>query len=261
MNIVVCIKQVPGTTEVRIHPETHTLIRDGVESMINPLDMYAIEEGLRIKERYGGKVTVLTMGPPQAEDTLREAISYGVDEAVLVSDQALVGSDTLATAYALAKGIEKIGAYDLVLCGKQAIDGDTAQVGPGIAERLGIPFVAWVRKIVEIEDGRIRVQRMMDDGYDVLQMPLPALLTVVKEINEPRLASLKGKLRAKKVEIPVWSAGDIGVEEDRAGLKGSPTQVIRVFSPEPRGKGERLEGEAEEVAERLAERLKEMGMV
>ena len=204
---------------------------------------------------------MLTMGPPQAERALRETISYGVDEAVLVTDRALVGSDTWATAYALAKGIEKSGAYDLVVCGKQAIDGDTAQVGPGIAERLGIPFVAWVRKIEEIGEGKIRVQRMMDDGYDGIEMPLPALITVVKEINEPRLASLKGKLRAKKVEIPVWSAGDIGVEEDRAGLKGSPTQVIRVFSPEPRGKGERLEGEAEEVAERLTDRLKEMGMV
>lgn len=260
MNIVVCIKQVPGTTEVRIHSETHTLIRDGVESIINPLDMYAVEEALRIKERCGGKVTVFTMGPPQAEAALRETISYGVDEVALASDRALVGSDTLATAYAIAKGITKIGAYDLILCGKQAIDGDTAQVGPEVAERLGIPYVAWVRKVEEIGDGKIRVQRMMDDGYEVIEMPLPALITVVKEINEPRLASLKGKLRAKKLEIPMWSAEDIGAEEDQVGLKGSPTQVMRVFSPEPRGAGERLEGDAEDVAERLAERLKEMGM-
>jgi electron transfer flavoprotein beta subunit len=260
LNIVVCIKQVPATTEVRIHSETHTLIRDGVESIINPLDMYAVEEALRIKERCGGKVTVFTMGPPQAEAALRETVSYGVDEVALVSDRALVGSDTLATAYALAKGIAKIGAYDLILCGKQATDGDTAQVGPEVAERLGIPYVAWVRKVEEIGDGKIRVQRMMDDGYEVIEMPLPALITVVKEINEPRLASLKGKLRAKKLEIPMWSAEDIGAEEDQVGLKGSPTQVMRVFSPEPRGAGERFEGDAEDVAERLAERLKEMGM-
>ena len=260
MNIVVCIKQVPGTTNVQINPETNTLVREGVEGIINPLDLYAIEEGLQLKEQHGGTVTVLTMGPPQAEQALREAISYGVDQVILVSDPAFAGSDTWATSYTLAKAIQKIEAFDLILCGKQAIDGDTAQVGPGIAEQLDIPFVAWVRKIESIQDGTIRVQRMMDDGYDVLDMPLPALITVVKEINEPRLPSLRGKMAAKRAQIPVWSAEDIAADPDSVGLKGSPTQVIRVFTPERRGQGEIFDGDAEESVSKLLDRLKEMGL-
>ncbi|HDH99543.1 MAG TPA: electron transfer flavoprotein beta subunit/FixA family protein, partial [Firmicutes bacterium] len=181
MDIVVCIKQVPETTEVKIDPQTKTLVREGIPGIVNPFDMYAIEEGLRLKERYGGKVKVLTMGPPQAEDALREALAMGADEAVLLSDKALAGSDTLATSYALSMAVRKLG-YDLVICGKQAVDGDTAQVGPEMAEHLGVPFVAWVRKVEEVSDGKIKVQRLMDDGYEVLEMPLPALITVVKEI-------------------------------------------------------------------------------
>ncbi len=165
MKIIVCIKQVPATTKVKINPETNTLIREGVESIINPFDAYAIEEGVRVREHCGGTVTVLTMGPPQAEAALREAISLGADEAVLLSDRAFAGSDTWATSYALAQGIKKVGDFDLIVCGKQAIDGDTAQVGPGIAEFLGIPFVAYIRKIEEINDSLLRVERLMDDGY------------------------------------------------------------------------------------------------
>lgn len=261
MNIIVCIKQVPGTTHVQIDPETNTLVRTGIENIVNPFDMYAIEEGLRIREKCGGTVTALTMGPPQAEAALREAISLGVDGAAFVCDRAVAGSDTWATSYALAQAIRKIGGYDLIVCGKQAIDGDTAQVGPGIADRLGIPFVAWVRKIVQITDGTIRVERMMDDGYDVIDMPLPALITVVKEINEPRLPSLRGKMAAKKAQIAAWSAQDIEVEAEKVGLTGSPTQVVRIFSPERRARGEMLEGDTSECVSKLVEGLKRMALI
>ncbi|HID11546.1 MAG TPA: electron transfer flavoprotein subunit beta/FixA family protein [Candidatus Latescibacteria bacterium] len=260
MDIVVCIKQVPETTEVRIDPQTNTLIREGVPSIVNPFDMYAIEEGLRLKERYGGKVAVLTMGPLQAVEALREALAMGADEAVLLSDRVLAGSDTLATSYALSMAVRKIG-FDMVICGKQAIDGDTAQVGPEMAEHLGVPFVAWVRKIEDVADGRIRVQRLMDDGYEVLEMPLPALITVVKEINEPRLPSLRGKMRARRAQIPVWKVEDIGAEPSKVGLEGSPTKVFRVFTPKRRREGEVLRGEPGEAAEKLLEKLEAMGVI
>ena len=246
---------------MQIDPETNTLVRTGVEAIINPFDMYAIEEALRVREEFGGKVTALSMGPPQAEAALREAISLGVDDTVLVCDRAVAGSDTWATSYVLATSIEKIGVYDLLICGKQAIDGDTAQVGPGIADRLNIPFVAWVRKIEHIKDGVIRVQRMMDDGYDVIDMPLPALITVVKEINEPRLPALRGKIAAKKAQIPTWTVKDIAVQEDSVGLNASPTQVIHIFSPERRGRGEILEGDVEECVSKLVDGLKRMTVI
>ncbi len=261
MKIVVCIKQVPDVTDVRIDPETNTLIREGVPSIINPFDMYAIEEGIRLRERFGGEAIVLTMGPPQAEAALREAISLGMDQAVLVSDRAFAGSDTLATSYTLAMAVRKLGAVDLVLCGKQAIDGDTAQVGPGIAENLNWGFAAYVRKIEETEEGTLRVERLMDDGYDEVRVQMPAVLTVVKEINEPRLPSLKGKMRAKKLEIPVWSSESIGADPERLGLKGSPTQVWKIFTPEFRRKGELLQGEPSEQVDRLVAEIRRMNIV
>ena len=261
MDLIVCIKQVPATTDIRIDAKTNTLVRAGVEAMINPFDMYAIEEGLRLRERHGGKVTALSMGPPQAEAALREAIALGVDEAILVSDRALAGSDTWVTSYALAKAIQKAGAYDLIICGKQAVDGDTAQVGPGIADQLGIPFVAWVKRIEQIADGSMRVQRLMDDGYDVIDMPLPALITVVKEINEPRLPSLRGKMASKKAQVPAWSVQDIDIQEDKAGLRGSPTQVIRIFTPQRKQRGQILEGDVGECVTRLVDGLKEMSVI
>jgi electron transfer flavoprotein beta subunit len=236
MDIIVCIKQVPETTDVRIDEETNTLIREGVPSIVNPFDAYAIEEAVKIKERCGGKVTAISMGPPQAKEALKETIALGVDEAVLLSDRAFAGSDTLATAYTLSKGIEKLGSYDLIICGKQASDGDTAQVGPGIAERLNIPFVAFVRKIESIEADVIKVERLMEDGYEVIEMPLPALLTVVKEINVPRLPSLKGMMRSKKAEIPVLTADGLEGDENKLGLNGSPTEVIRIFTPNQNSK-------------------------
>jgi len=248
MEIIVCIKQVPDTADIRIDPKTNTLIREGVPSIINPFDTYAIEEGVRLKEKYQGKVTVISMGPPQVEDALREAISLGIDEGVLLSDRAFAGADTLATSYTLAEGIKKIGKFDLIICGKQAMDGDTAQVGPGIAEKLNIPHVTYVKKIEEIMDSYIQVERLMEEGYEVIKMPLPALITVVKEINEPRMPSLKGKLKAKSAQIITWRAKDLEAEENRIGLEGSPTQVIKIFPPQPRGRGEMIEGTPPEQA-------------
>jgi len=250
MNIVVCIKQVPDTAEVKINPETGTLIREGVPSIINPFDMHALEAGLQIKERVNGRVIVLTMGPPQAETALRDAISMGADEGILLSDRAFAGSDTWATSFTLSKAIQKIGA-DIIICGKQAIDGDTAQVGPETAEFLNIPHISYVRKLEEIADTSIRVQRLMDDGYDVIESTLPVLLTVVKELNEPRLPSLKGKMAAKKAEIKKWSRADIMADENDLGLKGSPTQVKNIFTPDARSGRKILEGTPEEQVDAL----------
>jgi len=261
MNIIVCIKQVPDTNEVRIDPETKTLVREGVESIINPFDCYALEEGVRIKERFGGKVTAVCMGPPQAEKALREAISLGADGGVLISDRAFAGSDTLATSYSLAKAIEKLGDYDVIICGKQAIDGDTAQVGPGIAVHLGMPQITYVRKIEDITEGTIRAERMTEEGYDVVESQLPVMLSVVKEINEPRIASLKGKMAARKAEIPVWTAEDIAADPDCLGLEGSPTMVVEIFTPAPREGGKFIDGEPADVAAQLIAELKEQKLL
>ena len=259
MNIIVCIKQVPDTTDVRIDPETNTLVRSGIACIINPFDMYAIEEGLRLKEKFGGKVTVITMGPPQAEEALREAISLGADEAILISDRAFAGSDTWATSYTLSRAIHKVGDYDLVICGKQAIDGDTAQVGPGISAHLDIPQVTYVKKIEEVDVAKkyMRAERMTEEGYEIIESPLPCLLTVVKEINEPRLPSLKGKMRAKKAEIKKWEAKDLDTDPDLIGLNGSPTKVVKIFTPPPRKGGQILEGDAKEISVKLAGLLKD----
>ncbi len=254
MKIVVCVKQVPDTAEVRINPETNTLIRDGVQSIINPYDMHAIEAGLHIREKAGGTVTVVTMGPPQAETALREAVSMGVDNAVLLTDRAFAGSDTWATAYALSKAIEYLGA-DVILCGKQAIDGDTAQVGPEIAEFLDIPHVAYIRKIDEIGDNKIIVERLMDEGFDVIEASFPVLLTVVRELNVPRMPSLKGKIAAKKAEIKKLSAADIKAEENSLGLKGSPTQVRNIFAPDAKKDRRMIEGTAEEIVDVIVKEL------
>ena len=254
MRIVVCIKQVPDSAEVRINPETNTLIRDGVPTIINPYDMHALEAGLQIREKTGGKVTVLTMGPPQAETALREALAMGADEAVLLTDRAFAGSDTWATAYTLSKAIEHIGA-DVILCGKQAIDGDTAQVGPEIAEFMDIPHISYIRKIVDVSIDRLVVQRLMDDGFDVIESSPPVLLTVVRELNVPRMPSLKGKMAAKKAEIKKMSAADIKADENDLGLKGSPTQVRNIFAPEAKTDRKILEGTAEEKIDTLVKEL------
>lgn len=255
MKIVVCVKQVPDAKEVRLDPETNTLAREGVESIMNPYDQHALEEGVRLKEAHGGEVTVITMGPPQAEEILRLAISCGADHGVLVSDRSFAGADTWATSYTLEKAIEAIGGADLVLCGKQAIDGDTAQVGPGIATRLGIPFVTCVQKIRECNGEGLLVERMMDDGYDLIRSPFPVVLTVVKDINEPRVPSLKGKMKAKKAKMKVLNAEDIGADASCIGLPGSPTQVARVFPPQSRGERSLLTGSLDEQIDQLVEKL------
>ena len=255
MNIVVCIKQVPDAKDVRLDPKTNTLAREGVQSIINPYDRHALEEAVRLKEKYSGNVTVLTMGPPQAEEILREAIACGADDAVLVSDRAFAGSDTWATTYTLEKAIAKVGNPDLILCGKQAIDGDTAQVGPGLAVRIGIPYVTCIRKISEYSDDTFVVERMMDDGYDEIEVKKPVLFTVVKEINEPRFPSLKGKMKAKKVSINTLTADDLDADLSLLGLAGSPTKVVRVFAPELKGDRTMIEGTVDEQVEQLAKLL------
>ncbi len=258
MNVIVCVKQVPATNEVKMNKETNTIIREGVEAIINPFDTYAVEEGLRIKDKTNGKVTVLSMGIPSVADLLKETIGLGVDDAVLLSDRAFAGADSLATSYALSMGIRKIGNYDLIICGKQATDGDTAQVGPSLAEKLGIPHTTYVRKIEEIREGYIRCQRMTEDGYETIEMPLPAVITVVKEINEPRLPSIKGMMRAKKAVVTVWTADDIEADKNLCGLKGSPTQVVKTFVPVHEVQSEMFTGTPEEQAKGLADKLVNM---
>ena len=265
MKICVCIKQVPATTEVKFDPETNTLIREGVESQINPFDLYALEEAVRVKERLqeqGGEATItaVSMGPPQAEEALREAISLGADDAILLSDRAFAGADTWATSYTLAKALTRLDP-DLVFCGMQAIDGDTGQVGPGIAVHMDYAQAPYVAKIESLDKHKIVVKRLLENGYEVCSLRLPAVLTVVKEINEPRTPSLRGKMNAKKAVIPVWKAADIEAPEDKIGLQGSPTQVVKVFSPPHREGGEKWTGEPGELADRLAGLLKELEIV
>jgi electron transfer flavoprotein beta subunit len=261
VNIAVCIKQVPGTTQVKINPETGTLMRDSVEAVVNPFDEYAIEEAVRLKEKHRGTVKVITMGPPQADAALRSALAMGADEAFLISDKAFAGSDTWATSYTVSLGLRSIGPLDLIICGKQAIDGDTAQVGPGVAEMMGLPFVAWVRKIEQVSGNSIRVERLMEDSYEVVEMPLPGLITVVKEINVPRMASLKGKIRAKNAKISVLDAATLNADTANCGLKGSPTQVLRSFVPERKTGGRKLSGEPSELVAELKRTILELGVM
>ncbi len=260
MDIVVCIKQVPDTTEVKINPETNTLVREGVPSIVNPFDENAVEAALQLKEKHGGKVTVITMGPPQAAEALKTTLAMGADEAVLVSDRAFAGSDTWATSYTLSQAIKKLGKFDLILCGKQAIDGDTAQVGPGIAEWLGIPQVTFAVK-VEVNGSKVLAERLLEEVNEKIECPLPAVITVVKQMNEPRLPSLKGMMKAKKAEIRNLTAADIEADAVNLGLNGSPTNVVRIFTPPPKGGGETLSGEPEEIVNRLIEKIKERKII
>ena len=260
MDIIVCIKQVPETTEVKINPETNTLIREGVPSIVNPFDENAVEAALKLREKHGGKITVITMGPPQAAEALKTTIAMGVDEAILISDRAFAGSDTWATSYTLSQTIKKIGAFDLIICGKQAIDGDTAQVGPGIAEWLGIPQVTFAVKI-EVDGSKTKVERLLEEVNEVVEAPLPAVITVVKQINEPRMPSLKGMMKAKKAEIKTLKADDIQADQKNIGLDGSPTQVVKIFSPPPKPGGEILNGDPNENADKLLAKLQERKII
>ncbi|MFZ2445837.1 MAG: electron transfer flavoprotein subunit beta/FixA family protein [Syntrophobacteraceae bacterium] len=257
MHIVVCIKQVPDTKNVRIDPDTHTLVRQGVESIINPFDLFAVEAALKIKDKNGAGVTAITMGPPQAAEALRDTLALGVDDAVLLSDRAFAGSDTWATSTTLSAAVRKMGDVDVVLCGKQAVDGDTAQVGPEMAALLDIPYATFVKKIELLDGGALKATRQTDEGTEVWKLPTPALLTVIKEIGEPRMPSMRHKMRAKKAEIPVWGAADLGLDADRVGLCGSFTQVVRVFSPPRRSDRIQIDGSIEEQAERLFQYLKQ----
>lgn len=243
MRIAVCVKQVPDTNEIRINPETGTLIRDGVPSILNNDDANALEQALQIKDANPDTtVTVLTMGPPQAREMLQECLAMGADEAILLSDRALGGSDTWATSNALAAGLRKAGPFDLIFAGRQAIDRDTAQVGPQIAEKMGLPQVTYVKEF-ELEGDTVTVKRALEDGYEKLRVKLPCVLTAIKELNTPRYMSVPGILRAAKAEIKIWSADDIGVDKTTVGLKASPTNVFRSFTPKPKGKGITVEGD------------------
>ncbi len=261
MNIIVCVKQVPASTQVKLNPVTNTLVRDGIQSTINIYDMHAIETALTLREIYGGKVTVVTMGPPQAEEILKKAIGMTADDAVLVCGREFAGADTLATSYTLAKAIEKIGNADLIICGKQAVDGDTAQVGPGIAQWLGIPLVSCVSAIEKVDNKTITLHRHMDDGTDVVESSLPAVITTVKEINEPRIESIKGRLRAKEFKAQVLNGEAIACETDLIGLKGSPTFVNKVFIPQRTGNKEFIEGTASEKATVVITKLRKAQLI
>ena len=262
MHVVVCIKQVPDTTNVRINPETNTLMREGVESIVNPFDEYALEQGLLLRDRYGAKLTVVSMGPPQATAVLREALARGADGAFLVSSRAFGGADTLATSYTLAQAIKKAcgGVPDLVLFGKQAIDGDTAQVGPGVSEFLDVPLVTYVRQL-SLDGTAFRAETVMDDGVATVEGHLPAVMTVLKDADAPRYAPLAGAIRAAKAQITVLNEKDIEAEPMKIGLKGSPTKVVTIFPPPVKGGGEKVAASGEEAAKALVAFLETKGLV
>lgn len=259
MKIVACIKQVPDTNEVRIDPVTGTLIRDGVPSIINPDDKNALEEALRIKDETGATVTVVTMGPPQAEAVLREALAMGADEAVLLTDRVFGGADTWATSLTLAKALEKIG-YDLIFAGRQAIDGDTAQVGPEIAEHLNIPQVTYVEKVV-VEGRELKVRRTLEDGYEVLKVKTPCLLTAIKELNHPRYMNISNIFTCYSKEITRIAADDLGIDKDHIGLTGSPTRVKSSFTKGPKTLGEKVDTTPLESAGIVIAKLTEMHFI
>jgi len=262
MKIVVCIKQVPETNDAKIDPETKRIVREGLSAVLNPFDTYAIEEAVNLSKKHGGEVIALSMGPERAKSVIREAISVGADRGVLLSDRAFGGSDTWATSYILAKAIEKIGGVDLVLCGRQAIDGDTAQVGPGIAAHLDWQLAAHVMAVEGVTEKTIRLRRMHEDGCDLCELDFPAVVTVVKDINTPRVPTLKGRLAAEKSEIPIWKPEDIGAESEKIGLDGSPTRVVKTAPPPPRATAtKKLSGNPADCAAELLKELKTRGIV
>lgn len=260
MNVIVCIKQVPGTTEVKMNKETNTIIREGIKSIINPFDTFAIEEALRIKDKFNSKVTGLSMGIPDTSILLKEAMSLGVDEAYLLSDRAFAGADSLATAYTLSMGIKYINDYDLIICGKQATDGDTAQVGPSLAGKLNIPYITYVSEIQELKDGYIRCKRLIENGYEIIESTLPALITVVEDINVPRLPSIKNLRESFYKKVTMLTANDINADTTLTGINGSPTQVVKTFIPEYDITSEIIEGNPDEQADKLVDKLLSMGL-
>ncbi len=257
MNIAVLIKQVPEIELVKVDQAANEVVLPSGPGVVNPFDEYAVEEALRLKEKYGGKVTVITVGTPKAESALRDCLALGVDEAILISDPILEKSDPQATARALAAGLKKLGAFDLILSGKQAVDDDASQVPGAVAALLDLPQALFVKKVENLDGGKITVWRTTEEGYDIVELNLPALLSVVKEINEPRLPSLKGKMMAKKAPLTKWTAADIGIDGSAVGANSS-TRTLKVSPPPPRQKGEMITGDTpEEIAEKLYQKLKE----
>lgn len=266
MNILVCIKQVPDTTEIKIDPVTNTLIRDGVPSIVNPFDAYALEMAARIKDKEeNGKVIVMSMGPPQAKAALKECLTVGADKAYLVSDRAFGGSDTLATSYILSTAVkaveEKEGKFDLIFCGKQAIDGDTAQVGPEMAEHLGYPQITFTTE-VSVENGKVKAERETEHGKEIWESSTPVVITSTKPAFEPRYATVNALLAAHRAEIPMLSLVDVSADAERSGLKGSPTKVKKTFVPVRNSNGTIIrEGSGKESAVKLASMLSDVGLV
>ena len=258
MKVTVCIKQVPGTSEVEVDEKTGVLKRDGIDSKMNPYDLFALESAIRIKQQFATEVSAITMGPPQAEEIIREAYMMGADDGVILSDRRFAGSDVLATAYTLSQGIARDGIPDLIICGKQTTDGDTAQVGPEIAEFLNIPHVADVRKIIDLTSEHIKVEMDMPQTVEVVEVKLPALITVAKDSNEPRLPSFKLKLASAGRPVKRLSLDDFSDQDEmNYGLNGSPTQVIKIFPPPANDDHEIWEGSTTELAGRLFEQLSE----
>ncbi len=260
LNIAVCIKQVPDARTVRFDKETGMMIREGVETIINPVDLNALEAALVIKDNHEARIHVLTMGPPSADKALRDALSMGVDCAYLLSDRAFAGADTLATTCVLAAALEKIGPMDMIVCGNQSVDGDTAQVGPGLAVRLNMPSIAYVSAF-ELVENAVKCSRMTGYGHDVVLVKRPCLVTVISSINTPRMPSLKGKMKAKSAEISVWTANDLALSAEEIGLAGSPTRVLNTFVRSFEARRERLEGDAEAQVSALCARLVAAGVL
>jgi electron transfer flavoprotein beta subunit len=264
MRIIVPIKQVPETKSVKMDEKTGTMIREGIETIVNPLDLYAIETAIRLREEYGGEAIALTMGPSGAIEALKEAIAMGIDSALFITDQALKGSDTWATAYVLAEAVKQIGDFDLIICGERATDGETGQVGPNIASRLDIPAATYVTKVEEISNNTCKVLRLVEEGTEKLTLSLPCLLTVVKEVAMPRLPTLRGKRRAKRADIPVMGIKELQLDVSKVGLSGSPTRVEKIFKAKLGRECEKVfakdEGSVIEAAERLERFLHEKGI-
>ena len=260
MNIIVCIKQVPDTTEVKIDPKTGTLIREGVPSIMNPDDKGGLELALRMKDEFGAKVTVITMGLPQAEAILRESLAMGADRAILLTDRRLGGADTLATSYALSGALRELG-YDLVITGRQAIDGDTAQVGPELAEHLDIPQVTYLEDCKFDGNKTLTIKKQLEDGYQMVQVEMPGLVSVLASSYKPRYMSVSGIVECFDKEIETWTVDNIKVEEEKLGKKGSPTNVKKSFAKAVKGQGEVFEVEAEEAVELIISKLKEKHII
>jgi electron transfer flavoprotein beta subunit len=260
MNIVVCIKQVPKSDTVRFDKETGVLLRDGVESVMNPCDYNAIEAALQIKEYFGGTVTAITMGPPQAASVVREAMTMGVDNGAVLCDRAFAGADTLATSYTLVQGIKKIGNVDIVVCGKESVDGETGQVGPGIAARLGVPCMACAGEI-NLKGNSLLIRRLYEWGYDMVEIEPPVVITALSSLNRPRMPSLKRMIKMKDVDIPMWDASEIDADPGKIGLAGSPTKVADTFVPVLEADREMLQGTPDEQADQLVKKLVETGIL